>query len=76
MQELSAMEVVPEEWGGDIQFIKVSAKTGEGVNELIESLILQSEILELKAPNEGKASGLVIESRLDHYCRNSTAPFI
>jgi translation initiation factor IF-2 len=65
MQELSAMEVVPEEWGGDIQFIKVSAKTGEGVNELIESLILQSEILELKAPNEGKASGLVIESRLD-----------
>ena len=65
MQELAAIEVVPEEWGGDVQFIKVSAKTGVGVNELIESLILQAEILELKAPNEGKASGLVIESRLD-----------
>ncbi|WP_428353755.1 translation initiation factor IF-2 [Methyloprofundus sp.] len=65
MQELSAIEVVPEEWGGDVQFIKVSAKTGEGVNELIESLILQSEILELKSPNVGTASGLVIESRLD-----------
>ncbi len=65
MQELAAIEVVPEEWGGDIQFLKVSAKTGAGVDELIESLILQAEILELKAPNEGKASGLVIESRLD-----------
>jgi len=65
MQELSAIGVVAEEWGGDVQFIKVSAKTGEGVNDLIESLILQSEIIELKAPSEGKASGLVIESRLD-----------
>ncbi len=65
MQELATINVIPEEWGGDVQFIKVSAKTGEGVDELIESLILQSEILELKAPNEGKASGLVIESRLD-----------
>jgi len=65
MQELSAIEVVPEEWGGDVQFLKVSAKTGEGVDELIESLILQAEILELKAPSEGTASGLVVESRLD-----------
>ena len=65
MQELASIEVVPEEWGGDVQFLKVSAKTGEGVDELIESLILQAEILELKAPSEGKASGLVIESRLD-----------
>jgi len=65
MQELAAINVVPEEWGGDTQFIKVSAKTGEGVDELIEALILQSEVLELKAPNEGTASGLVIESRLD-----------
>ncbi|TXL13183.1 translation initiation factor IF-2, partial [Methylococcaceae bacterium HT4] len=65
MQELSAIEVVPEEWGGDVQFLKVSAKSGEGVDALIESLILQAEILELKAPNEGTASGLVIESRLD-----------
>jgi translation initiation factor IF-2 len=65
MQELAALNVVPEEWGGDVQFIKVSAKTGEGVDNLIESLILQTEILELKAPKEGKASGLVVESRLD-----------
>ena len=65
MQELATLNVVPEEWGGDVQFIKVSAKTGEGVDNLIESLILQTEILELKAPNEGKASGLVVESRLD-----------
>ncbi|MCF7969919.1 MAG: translation initiation factor IF-2 [Methylococcaceae bacterium] len=65
MQELATLNVLPEEWGGDVQFIKVSAKTGEGVDELIESLILQTEILELKAPKEGKASGLVVESRLD-----------
>jgi len=65
MQELATLNVVPEEWGGDVQFLKVSAKTGLGVSELIESLILQAEILELKAPNEGKASGLVVEARLD-----------
>ncbi len=65
MQELATINVVPEEWGGDVQFLKVSAKTGLGVNELIEALILQAEILELKAPNEGKASGLVVEARLD-----------
>jgi translation initiation factor IF-2 len=65
MQEMASIEVVPEEWGGDVQFLKVSAKTGEGVNELIEALILQSEILEMKAPDEGIASGIVIESRLD-----------
>ena len=65
MQELATIDVVPEEWGGDTQFLKISAKTGEGVNALIEALILQSEILELKAPVEGGASGLVIESRLE-----------
>jgi translation initiation factor IF-2 len=65
MQELATINVLSEEWGGDVQFLKISAKTGEGVNELIEALILQSEILELKAPVEGNASGLVIESRLD-----------
>jgi translation initiation factor IF-2 len=65
MQELATINVLSEEWGGDVQFLKISAKTGEGVNELIEALILQSEILELKAPIEGNASGLVIESRLD-----------
>lgn len=65
MQEMATLNVVPEEWGGDVQFLKVSAKTGEGVDELIESLILQTEILELTAPVEGAASGFVIESRLD-----------
>ncbi len=65
MQELAGIDVVPEEWGGDVQFLKVSAKTGEGVNDLIEALILQAEILELKAPEEGVASGICIESRLD-----------
>ena len=65
MQEMATLEVVPEEWGGDVQFLKVSAKTGEGIDALIESLILQSEILELQAPDEGAASGFVIESRLD-----------
>lgn len=65
MQELSAIDVIPEEWGGDVQFIKISAQTGEGINDLIESLILQAELLELKAPNIGTASGLVIETRLD-----------
>ncbi len=65
MQEMATLEVVPEEWGGDIQFLRVSAKSGEGIDELIEALILQTEILELKAPVEGAASGFVIESRLD-----------
>ena len=65
MQEMSTLEVVPEEWGGDTQFLRVSAKTGEGIDELIEALILQTEILELQAPVEGAASGFVIESRLD-----------
>jgi translation initiation factor IF-2 len=65
MQELSNINVIPEEWGGDVQFLKISAKTGEGIDELIESLIVQTEILELKAPKEGAASGIVIESRLD-----------
>ena len=65
MQEMATLEVVPEEWGGDTQFLRVSAKSGEGIDELIEALILQTEILELKAPDEGAASGFVIESRLD-----------
>jgi len=65
MQELSAINVLAEEWGGDVQFLKISAKTGEGIDELIEALIVQTEILELKAPVEGAASGIVIESRLD-----------
>jgi translation initiation factor IF-2 len=65
MQELATIDVVPEDWGGTVQFIQVSAKTGEGVDNLIEALILQSEILELAAPVEGIASGFAIEARLD-----------
>jgi len=65
MQELSVLNVLAEEWGGDVQFLKISAKTGAGIDELIEALIVQTEILELKAPVVGPASGLVIESRLD-----------
>ena len=65
MQELSVLNVLAEEWGGDVQFLKISAKTGQGIDDLIEALIVQTEILELKAPIEGAASGLVIESRLD-----------
>ncbi|MEC4747790.1 translation initiation factor IF-2 [Methylomicrobium sp. Wu6] len=65
MQELSVINVLAEEWGGDVQFLKISAKTGEGIDDLIEALIVQTEILELKAPVEGPASGIVIESRLD-----------
>ncbi|WP_446811886.1 translation initiation factor IF-2 [Methylomonas sp. 2BW1-5-20] len=65
MQELATLNVVPEEWGGDVQFLKVSAKVGTGIDELIEALIVQAEILELKAPVDGIASGICIESRLD-----------
>ena len=64
-QDLVAHEVIPESLGGDTIFVNVSAKTGEGVDELLESLLLQSEVLELKAPDSGPASGVVIESRLD-----------
>ncbi|CAN8140564.1 translation initiation factor IF-2 [uncultured Thiomicrorhabdus sp.] len=64
-QELVNEEVVPEEWGGDVQFIPVSAKTGMGIDELLDAISLQAEILELEAPTEGHAKGVVIESRLD-----------
>ncbi len=64
-QELSKLEVIPEEWGGETMFVNVSATTGEGVDQLLENILLQAEILELKAAEEGPASGIVIESRLD-----------
>lgn len=63
--ELSAQEVIPEEWGGDTQFVHVSAHTGQGVPELLDAILLQAELLELTAPEEGNAQGIVIESRLD-----------
>ncbi|MGE4339252.1 MAG: translation initiation factor IF-2 [Pigmentiphaga sp.] len=64
-QELVVEEVVPEEYGGDSPFVSVSAKTGEGIDDLLENVLLQAEILELKAPVDTTAKGLVIEARLD-----------
>ncbi len=63
--ELVAEEVVPEEFGGDSPFVGVSAKTGAGIDELLEQVLLQAEVLELKAPVDAAAKGLVIEARLD-----------
>jgi len=64
-QELVAEEVVPEEYGGDVPFVSVSAKTGQGIDDLLEHVLLQAEVLELKAPVDAPAKGLVIEARLD-----------
>jgi translation initiation factor IF-2 len=64
-QELLAQGVVPEEYGGDSPFVPVSAKTGQGVDALLEQILLQAEVLELKAPTESPAKGVVIEARLD-----------
>jgi translation initiation factor IF-2 len=64
-QELVAEGVVPEEYGGDSPFIPVSAKAGTGIDELLENVLLQAEVLELKAPKDAAAKGLVIEARLD-----------
>lgn len=64
-QGLVKLEVVPEEWGGDVQFVPVSAKTGDGVDNLLESILVQAELLELKATVDARASGVVIESSLD-----------
>ncbi len=63
--ELSAMEVIPEDWGGDTQFIEVSAITGQGVENLLDAILLQAELLELKAYTDVPGQGVVIESRLD-----------
>ncbi len=63
--ELAAKEVVPEDWGGDHLFVNVSAKTGEGVDELLDAISLQAELLDLRAIAEGPAAGVVIESSLE-----------
>ena len=63
--ELAALEVIPEDWGGDTQFVPVSAHTGEGVQQLLEAILLQSELLDLKAYTDVPGQGVVIESRLD-----------
>ena len=64
-QELSKEEVISEEWGGNDIFVNVSAKTGEGIDDLLEAVLLQAEMLELKAVREGRAAGIVVEARLD-----------
>jgi len=63
--ELAAKDVIPEDWGGDVQFVPVSAHTGQGIDELLEAELLQSEMLELTAVADGPATGVVVESRLD-----------
>ncbi len=65
MQELVAEEVIPEDWGGEHMFVEVSAKTGQGIDDLLDSILLQTEVLELAAVKDAPARGVVIESRLD-----------
>jgi translation initiation factor IF-2 len=65
MQELVAQEVVPEAWGGDTMFCQVSAKAGLGIDELLDSISIQAEVLELKATEQGLCKGVIIESSLD-----------
>lgn len=65
MNELSGYEVIPEPWGGDTMFVNISAKSGQGIDELLDAILLQSEVLELTAHTDGAAKGVVIESRLD-----------
>ncbi|GGP27509.1 translation initiation factor IF-2 [Silvimonas amylolytica] len=64
-QELVAQEVVPEDWGGDTQFIEVSAKQGTGIDNLLDAILLQAEVLELQAAIDAPAKGIIIEARLD-----------
>ena len=64
-QELANQEVIPEEWGGDTMFVDVSAMTGQGIDALLDAISLQAELLELSAPEQGAARGVVIESRID-----------
>ena len=63
--ELGNHEVIPEEWGGENMFVNVSAVTGQGIDELLDAILLQAELLELRAPEEGMAKGVVLESSLD-----------
>lgn len=65
MNELTRHSVIPEEWGGENQFVKVSAKSGQGIDDLLNAILLQAEVLELTAVRDAMASGVVIESRLD-----------
>jgi translation initiation factor IF-2 len=63
--DVAKQEVIPEEWGGETMFVNVSAHTGEGVDRLLESILLQAEVLDLKAPADGHAAGVVLESSIE-----------
>ena len=65
LNELGVQELIPEAWGGDTMFVNISAKTGAGIDDLLDAILLQSEVLELTAHTDGAAKGVVIESRLD-----------
>jgi translation initiation factor IF-2 len=65
MNELSAYDVIPESWGGDTMYVQISAKSGLGIDSLLDAILLQAEVLELRANTDGAAKGVVIESRLD-----------
>jgi translation initiation factor IF-2 len=65
MQELSQHEVIAESWGGDTMFVQVSAKTGQGIDDLLDAVLLQAEVLELKAVKDAPARGIIVESSLD-----------
>ena len=63
--DLGKQNVIPEEWGGDVMFVNVSARTGDGIDKLLESVLLQAEVLDLKAPTTGLAVGVVLESSIE-----------
>jgi len=63
--DLGKQNVIPEDWGGDTMFVPVSARTGAGIDQLLESILLQAEVLDLKAPTEGLAAGVVLESSIE-----------
>ncbi|MFA5632453.1 MAG: translation initiation factor IF-2 [Porticoccaceae bacterium] len=63
--ELATKDVIPEEWGGDTQFVKVSAHTGDGIDDLLDAVLLQAEVLELTAPSDVPAQGVIVEARLE-----------
>ena len=73
--DLAAKDLTPEDWGGNIQMVPISALKGDGVDELLERIALEAEILELKAHHDGAAQGVVIESELDKF-RGSVATFL
>ncbi len=63
--DLGKQNVIPEEWGGDTMFVNVSARTGQGIDQLLEAILLQAEVLDLKAPQTGPATGVVLESSIE-----------